>query len=123
MPIGERGGMTLQRRASARERARSSCRASMAVVNGIFLASVVTASLLAARTTHAAGPKGDALFATHCAACHGIDGEGGGPVAGVMKITMPNLRTLAKRNGGVFPAMRSPPISTGAARSVRTAIA
>ena len=44
------------------------------------------------------------MFATHCAACHGVDGEGGGPVASVMNVSMPNLRTLAKRNGGVFPA-------------------
>ena len=68
------------------------------------LALLLAASALATPTVHAAEPKGDALFATHCAACHGIDGEGGGPVASAMKVTMPNLRTLAKRNGGVFPA-------------------
>jgi mono/diheme cytochrome c family protein len=50
-----------------------------------------------------AEPTGDALFATHCATCHGADGEGGGPVANAMNVTMPNLRTLAKRGGGAFP--------------------
>jgi mono/diheme cytochrome c family protein len=40
----------------------------------------------------------------HCAACHGADGEGGGPVATTMRVTVPNLRTLTMRNGGVFPA-------------------
>lgn len=44
-------------------------------------------------------PSGAALFATNCAACHGADGEGGGPVASVMSITVPNLRTIAARNG------------------------
>jgi mono/diheme cytochrome c family protein len=48
-------------------------------------------------------PNGAQLYMNHCAACHGADGEGGGPVAAVMQITVPNLRTLAQRNGGTFP--------------------
>lgn len=48
-------------------------------------------------------PGGAQLFFTHCAACHGEQGEGDGPVASVMSITVPNLRTLAARNGGTFP--------------------
>ena len=47
---------------------------------------------------------GARLFFNHCAACHGDDAEGGGPVAASMRVTVPNLRTLAMRNGGVFPA-------------------
>ncbi len=43
------------------------------------------------------------LFANHCAACHGPQGEGDGPVASVMQITVPNLRTLQQRNHGAFP--------------------
>jgi mono/diheme cytochrome c family protein len=53
---------------------------------------------------NAAEPTGAALFATHCAVCHGDEAEGGGPAAAVMAIAVPNLRTLAKRNGGAFPA-------------------
>jgi len=68
------------------------------------LALLLAVSSVATPRAHAAEPKGDALFATHCATCHGTDGEGGGPAASAMKVTMPNLRTLAKRNGGVFPA-------------------
>ena len=49
-------------------------------------------------------PDGAKLFMNHCAACHGADGEGGGPVAATMQTTVPNLRTLAQRNGGTFPA-------------------
>jgi mono/diheme cytochrome c family protein len=49
-------------------------------------------------------PGGPTLFRNHCAACHGEDGRGGGPAAPVMRVPVPNLRTLAARNGGTFPA-------------------
>lgn len=52
----------------------------------------------------AADDTGARLYFNHCAACHGEAGEGTGPVAASMRVTMPNLRTLAQRNGGVFPA-------------------
>lgn len=65
----------------------------------------VLASLLAAcAQSQDAAFDGAELFASHCAACHGVLGEGDGPVAGVMQITVPNLRTLSQRNGGDFPA-------------------
>jgi mono/diheme cytochrome c family protein len=47
---------------------------------------------------------GAELFATHCASCHGVQGEGDGPVAAVMQVAVPNLRTLSQRNGDTFPA-------------------
>ena len=47
---------------------------------------------------------GARLYFNHCAACHGDDAEGTGPVAASLRVTVPNLRTLAERNGGVFPA-------------------
>jgi mono/diheme cytochrome c family protein len=42
-------------------------------------------------------------FMDHCAACHGADGKGHGPVAAVMAIKLPDLTGLSKRNGGEFP--------------------
>ena len=69
-----------------------------------ILAPFAAALLVTAPATHAADPpKGVELYMNHCAACHGADGEGGGPVAAVMQTTVPNLRTLAQRNGGTFP--------------------
>lgn len=47
--------------------------------------------------------SGVRLYMNHCAACHGELGEGDGPVASTMRVTMPNLRTLAMRNDGTFP--------------------
>jgi mono/diheme cytochrome c family protein len=62
------------------------------------------AVLLAPQALPAQEDLGARLYFNHCAACHGEDGEGGGPVATTMRVTMPNLRTLAMRNGGAFPA-------------------
>jgi mono/diheme cytochrome c family protein len=41
-----------------------------------------------------------------CATCHGLDGRGGGSFAQMLQVSMPDLTTLAKRNGGVFPIAR-----------------
>jgi mono/diheme cytochrome c family protein len=58
-----------------------------------------------AQTAPAAEPTlGETLYRQHCAACHGATGEGDGPVAAVMQVNVPNLRTLEQRSGGVFPA-------------------
>ena len=40
----------------------------------------------------------------YCSACHGPDGSGNGPVARSMRPRPSNLRHLAVRNGGEFPA-------------------
>jgi mono/diheme cytochrome c family protein len=41
-----------------------------------------------------------------CAACHGQKGKGDGSFADLLKISVPDLTTLSRRNGGVFPAVR-----------------
>lgn len=67
------------------------------------LSAAALSFLFAAGTGHAAQPSGLELYMNHCAACHGADAEGTGPVAAIMRVTVPNLRTLAQRNAGVFP--------------------
>jgi len=47
--------------------------------------------------------KGPDLFRAHCAACHGSDGKGGGPVAPTLKTKPADLTVLARNNRGVFP--------------------
>jgi mono/diheme cytochrome c family protein len=47
---------------------------------------------------------GARLYLNHCAACHGFQAEGDGPVAATMRASVPNLRTLAQRDNGIFPA-------------------
>ncbi|MGO9170419.1 MAG: c-type cytochrome [Rhodomicrobium sp.] len=49
---------------------------------------------------------GQKLFEDHCAACHGRDGTGGGPLAAAQKRPPANLTEIRKRNNGEFPAAR-----------------
>lgn len=60
--------------------------------------------IVASTGAAAAEPDGRTLFINHCAACHGPTGEGDGPVASALRGSVPNLRTLAMRNDGEFPA-------------------
>jgi len=69
----------------------------------IRLASAWSVAIALSTSAFAADDTGARLFFNHCAACHGENGEGTGPVAASMRVTMPNLRTLAQRNGGSFP--------------------
>jgi len=50
--------------------------------------------------------KGADLYVGHCATCHGSEGTGQGPMAGVLLIKPVNLTTLAAKNDGVFPTAR-----------------
>jgi mono/diheme cytochrome c family protein len=50
--------------------------------------------------------KGPDLFRAHCAACHGSDANGSGPMASTLKTKPANLTLLAKNNGGQFPSAR-----------------
>jgi mono/diheme cytochrome c family protein len=47
--------------------------------------------------------EGKEWFRAYCAACHGEDARGNGPVARELKEPPPDLTTLAKRNNGKFP--------------------
>ncbi|MCR8547375.1 cytochrome c [Salipiger sp. P9] len=49
---------------------------------------------------------GRALYHTHCATCHGLEGRGDGPMSGVLTVKPVNLTELAAANGGVFPLER-----------------
>jgi mono/diheme cytochrome c family protein len=48
-------------------------------------------------------PPGRQIYKEHCAACHGSDGRGNGPVARSLRKPPSDLTTLAKRHGGAFP--------------------
>jgi mono/diheme cytochrome c family protein len=43
-------------------------------------------------------------YESHCAACHGQNGKGDGPVSVELRTKPSDLTLIAKRNGGVFPA-------------------
>lgn len=46
---------------------------------------------------------GQLTFVLNCAACHGTDGKGDGPMREWLAITPADLTQLSKKNGGVFP--------------------
>jgi mono/diheme cytochrome c family protein len=46
---------------------------------------------------------GEFEYRNSCAQCHGISGEGSGPVTDFLTETPPDLTVLQKNNGGIFP--------------------
>ena len=48
---------------------------------------------------------GATIFRNNCAACHGLEGRGDGPVSKTLKRSVPDLTRLSQRNGGAFPAI------------------
>jgi len=55
----------------------------------------------AATTSPASGKD---MFMSYCASCHGKGAKGDGPAARALNQAPADLTTLAKRNGGKFPA-------------------
>lgn len=60
--------------------------------------------LLALTSTALADESGRGLYLANCANCHGDYGEGDGPAAADFGAPLPDLRYLARHNGGVFPS-------------------
>jgi cytochrome c553 len=97
------------------------------------LAVLMAAALgaLAARGTSAQAPPGPAVktvpceslvsiegkdsYAAYCAVCHGTDGRGNGPAAVALKGPVPDLTTLAERQGGKYKATTVQHMLTGRA--------
>lgn len=70
-------------------------------------------------TAHAQDEKkvdvGKSEYINSCAACHGGEGKGDGPLAGIIETRIPDLTTLAQRNDNVFPMARVYEIIDGTA--------
>ena len=47
--------------------------------------------------------SGSELYLRFCAACHGTQARGDGPVASTIKVEVPDLRLIARRHGGKYP--------------------
>ena len=63
----------------------------------------VSSAALAADPRTEGWSFGAAQYQARCAPCHGANGKGGGAAAKQAKLTVPDLTTYAKRNGGTFP--------------------
>jgi mono/diheme cytochrome c family protein len=53
-------------------------------------------------------------YDNNCATCHGLDGKGNGPFVELLKRSPPDLTTLARRNGGLFPVSKAYDVIEGA---------
>jgi mono/diheme cytochrome c family protein len=62
--------------------------------------------LAAAPTLAQDAESGAVLFRDHCATCHGLAAEGGGPMTPVLSVRPPDLTVLAEAEGGTFPLER-----------------
>lgn len=76
---------------------------------GAIILAVLAGTLSATATLAAAAEKidlGKREYDAKCVICHGPKGKGDGPYAGLLTKSLPDLTTLARRNGGVFPLQR-----------------
>ncbi|MGB3243121.1 MAG: cytochrome c [Sulfitobacter sp.] len=65
------------------------------------------ASLAMHQTASAQGAgTGQEVFGHYCAACHGAEARGDGPMAPILLLKPANLRRLSALNDGVFPTAR-----------------
>ncbi len=48
--------------------------------------------------------QGRAIYLQHCASCHGLTGDGNGPMTPVLTTPPANLRKLSERYGNPLPA-------------------
>ena len=59
--------------------------------------------------------SGREIFTTYCAACHGLDARGDGPVASAFNTPPADLTLLSRRNGGKYPVDRVTSVLRGEA--------
>lgn len=75
----------------------------------VLLVSVVVSASAQIRNQREPPPirpvDGTSIFQNYCAACHGLDGRGNGPVSKALKREIPDLTRLSQRNDGAFPSI------------------
>jgi mono/diheme cytochrome c family protein len=74
------------------------------IVGLVAALAVVAVGIVVAQTFRPTDLSGQELFERYCAACHGEDARGTGPVAQTMSKRVPDLTVLARAAGGEFPA-------------------
>lgn len=70
------------------------------------LGAIGAGGLALGQTFGALDLSGAELFERYCAACHGNEARGNGPVAASLNKLVPDLTVLARNAGGEFPAFR-----------------
>lgn len=78
---------------------------SISVLAALFLAVGYLAMPTATATVADKNERGQKLYMTYCASCHGVDAKGNGPAAPALKKAPADLTNIPKENGK-FPALR-----------------
>lgn len=79
----------------------------MRILEAIPLIGILLGTAVAVRAQTISLPiDGARIYGQYCASCHGVKATGDGPTAAVLKAVVPDLTSIAKRNGGVFPLDR-----------------
>jgi mono/diheme cytochrome c family protein len=89
----------------------------MAMSKHVEFKGLLTVGLIAVSAVAVAQGRvdvGKREYDNNCAVCHGANGKGGGPYVELLKRSPPDLTTLAKTNGGIFPVNRAYEVIEGA---------
>lgn len=70
---------------------------------GLVLLGVAACASTSPRNRSVKELSGVELHEQLCASCHGVAGQGDGPVSSLIKIGVPDLTRIAQRDGGEFP--------------------
>jgi mono/diheme cytochrome c family protein len=94
---------------------------SRTIHSALFVVCCAIAASAAAQTPSDGAPSdtiesGRDTYIFHCAACHGRDGRGDGPVMSALKSRPSDLTTIARRRGGRFPRAEIAMFVTGERR-------
>ena len=71
-----------------------------------ILASMLAAFCLPVDVMAQDARLGKKTYERYCAACHGADASGNGPMQSVLTVAPRDLRALTRNNGGAFPLAR-----------------
>jgi mono/diheme cytochrome c family protein len=85
--------------------ARSSIRSIAVPLIAMILASCAGSDTRSPANHDHAVASGERQFEASCAACHGVDARGNGPVAPLLTVAVPDLTHIAQRRGGEFPEL------------------
>ena len=76
-------------------------------MSGVLVGALAAVPALAqAKHDPAAAKEGAVVYVRYCVSCHGSDARGDGPLAADLRVPVPDMTTLAARNGGRFPEVR-----------------
>lgn len=68
----------------------------------ILISIVLACTASSAFAADDVGKSGKQLYERYCASCHGVTGQGDGPVSSSLRVEVPDLTRYAKRHGNFF---------------------